>query len=95
MACFDDFWPPHYCIDERERRVLIGLTIKETMEFLALDALPPLDSTGTWLAWSAEGAPLTPRENRWLQLYLKHDAALKLWMIDSRADRSAHSNLAN
>jgi hypothetical protein len=95
MACFDDFWPSHYCVDERERRVLIGLTIKETLEFQALDALPPLDSSGTRLAWSAQGAPLTPREKRWLQLYLKHDAALKLWMIGSRANRSAHSNLAN
>jgi hypothetical protein len=35
-----------------------------------LDALPPFDDSGN-IAWSFEGGPLTSREKRWLELYLK------------------------
>ena len=47
-----------------------GLTREETIEFEALDALPPFDDRGN-LAWSFEGGPMTRREQRWLELYLK------------------------
>jgi hypothetical protein len=45
-----------------------GLTTEETIEFEALDALPPFDDSGN-IAWVFEGEPTTRREKRWLQLY--------------------------
>ena len=47
-----------------------GLTIEEAVEFEMLDALPPFDDSGN-IAWSFEGGPMTSREKRWLELYLK------------------------
>jgi hypothetical protein len=47
-----------------------GLTMEETIEFEALDALPPFDDSGN-LAWTFEGEPTTSREKRWLELYVK------------------------
>jgi hypothetical protein len=48
-----------------------GLTIEETIEFEAIDALPPFDNNGN-IAWTFGGAPTTGREKRWLELYNKH-----------------------
>jgi hypothetical protein len=47
-----------------------GLTIEETIEFEALDRLPPFDDRGN-IAWAFEGEPTTRREKRWLELYMK------------------------
>ena len=47
-----------------------GLTIEETIEFEALDALPPFDNRGN-IAWVFEGEPTSCREKRWLELYVK------------------------
>jgi hypothetical protein len=47
-----------------------GLTIEETIEFEALDTLPPFDDCGN-IAWTFEGEPTTRPEKRWLELYLK------------------------
>jgi hypothetical protein len=47
-----------------------GLTIEETIEFEALDALPPFDDSGN-IAWAFEGEPTTRREKRWLELYMR------------------------
>jgi hypothetical protein len=49
---------------------IAGLTMEETIEFGALDALAPFDDSGN-IAWSFEGGPTTRREKRWLELYLK------------------------
>jgi hypothetical protein len=53
-----------------EPRRLAGLTIEETIEFEALDALPPFDDNGE-VAWTFEGQPTNDRERRWLELYTK------------------------
>ena len=58
------------CPRERLPRRGDGLTIEETIEFEALDALPPFDDSGN-IAWVFEGEPTTRREKRWLELYLK------------------------
>ncbi|MDH2347983.1 hypothetical protein QCM77_25335 [Bradyrhizobium sp. SSUT18] len=42
----------------------------ERAEFEQLDATAPLDEEGR-PAWSFQGEPLTARERRWLELYLK------------------------
>ena len=51
-----------------------GLTLEETIEFEALDALPPFDDSGN-IGWEFEGEPTTRREKRWLELYMKRDRA--------------------
>ena len=51
-----------------------GLTIEETIEFKAIEALPPLDENGN-IAWTFEGEPTTSREKRWLELYVKQEEA--------------------
>jgi hypothetical protein len=53
------------------RRPIDGLTIEETVEFEAIDALPPFDDNGN-IAWTFGGEPTTGREKRWLELYNKH-----------------------
>jgi hypothetical protein len=59
-----------------DRRCVAGLTQEETAEFEALDAFPPLDEDGN-IAWRFEAEPTNRREERWLELYRKHDRALK------------------
>jgi hypothetical protein len=55
-------------------RPLDGLTIEETIEFKAIEALPPFDESGN-IAWTFEGEPTTSRERRWLELYMKQGRA--------------------
>jgi hypothetical protein len=60
------------CFARNSNRPLDGLSIKETIEFTALDALPPFDDYGK-VAWTFEGEPTTRREKRWLELYMKQE----------------------
>jgi hypothetical protein len=55
---------------EKGRRVLIGLTAKETTEFESLDAQIPLDGKPIWPDTANSSV-----EERWLVLYNKHEAA--------------------
>ncbi len=72
-----EFSAERYHIDDNGRRVLAGLTTAETREFETLDALTPSDGSGDRVAWTFGGEPTTGREKRWLELYTKHDQALK------------------
>jgi hypothetical protein len=67
-----------HTIDEKGRRVLVGLSAEETQEFETLDSFPPSDSSGNRIAWTFGGEPTTNREKRWLELYTKHDEAWKV-----------------
>jgi hypothetical protein len=49
------------------------LTAGEAIEFDALDALAPIDDHGE-IGWIFEGGPISPREKRGLELYLKLNA---------------------
>jgi hypothetical protein len=60
------------CFGLNSNRSLNGLTIEETIEFKALEALPPFDENGN-IAWTFEGEPTTSREKRWLELYVKQE----------------------
>jgi hypothetical protein len=66
---------------EEYGRCIAGLTFEETIEFEALEGLPPYDDNGN-VGWTFEGEPTTPREKRWLELYSKHEkvvaASIKL-----------------
>lgn len=61
---------------QENERCLAGLSLEETIEFRALEAVPPLDDNGN-VGWTFEGEPTTHREKRWLELYRKHERALK------------------
>ena len=79
-----EFFPRRYYVDERGRRVLIGLSTEETLEFEKLDELSPLNDSGR-IAWSDQGAPTTLHEKRWFELYIKHDAAWTSWAANNVA----------
>ena len=81
MTDLRDYSPRRYFVDKNGRRVLIGLTIEETLEFETLDNLPALDESGNHVAWDENGVPTTTREKRWLVLYNKHDKAWREWML--------------
>jgi hypothetical protein len=72
-----EFLTARHTIDEKGRRVLVGLTAEQTREFETLDSLPPSDVSGNRIAWTFGGDPTTSREKRWLELYTKHDEAWK------------------
>jgi hypothetical protein len=79
-----EFFPRRYYVDERRRRVLIGLSAEETLEFEKLDELPPLADSGR-IARSDKAVPATIREKRWFELYIKHDAAWTSWAAENVA----------
>jgi hypothetical protein len=95
MTDFGDHSPRRYFVDENGRRVLIGLTIEETLEFETLDNLPALDESGNHVAWDEHGVPTTTREKRWLELYSKHDEGWRQWMAESYAERRRGSGFIN
>lgn len=73
--------PRRYYLDNKGRHVLVGLTMEETHEFEQLDRLDLLDGA------FGENA-IVSREQRWLELYTKHDDAWKSWMAESRHQRA-------
>lgn len=85
--------PRRYFVDAVGRRVLIGLTPEETFEFERLDSKQALDQEGMQAAaddrrsWSGMG------EQRWLELYEKHEGAWRAWMAQSRTERREGFNL--
>jgi hypothetical protein len=91
----EDLSPRRYFVDEKGRRVLVGLTIEETFEFETLDRLPALDQNGNHVAYDQNGAPTTTREKRWLELYGKHDTAWKQWMLRTYVDCRGDSAFIN
>lgn len=83
----DDYSPRRYFAEKDGQRVLIGLTIEETLEFENLDRLSASDDFGGHVARHADGAAPTARQKRWLELYAKHDAAWRVWLVETCADR--------
>jgi hypothetical protein len=95
MTDFGEHSPRRYFVDSDGRRVLIGLTLEETLEFETLDSLAAPDDGGNHRAPSENGIPVRAREERWLELYGKHDTAWKQWMAKARPDRRASSGFVN
>ena len=77
--------PRRYFVDAVGRRVLIGLTPEETFEFERLDSEP--DGARTGAIWIERSSQPAPGEQRWLELYAKHEDAWKVWMAQSRVDQ--------
>ena len=75
MACDDD----NYVLDADGNRILIGLTLDETREFECLDELiSNLSSAPT-------GDSRSLNERRWLVLYDKHEAAVRIYLSTQNA----------
>jgi hypothetical protein len=83
----DHYSPRRYFVDKRGRRILIGLTAEETLEFETLDNPQGSDNPGGHIAWPADGTATTTREKRWLELYAKHDEAWRVWLAETYQDR--------
>jgi hypothetical protein len=78
--------PRRYVLDDNGRRVLFGLTAEETSEFERLEAsLALLHGEG-----GGADQPVSLPEQRWLELYGKHDGAWMRWMADLRANRNTN-----
>ncbi len=73
--------PRRYIVDGAGQRVLVGLTISETIEFEAIDN-PGARLGADWL----EGRPVRQQGHgeRWLELYVKHERAWHDWMAQTR-----------
>ena len=80
--------PRRYIMDGAGQRVLVGLTISETIEFEALesgDARP-----GTDLLANESGTRQHKHNERWLELYVKHERAWSHWMAETRTRLTPH-----
>jgi hypothetical protein len=64
-----------FALDAFGNRVRVGLTYAETLEFEELDATEPLDHQGNPLPWDAQSEAVWRSEDRWFELYRKHEAA--------------------
>jgi hypothetical protein len=80
-------FPRRYHAGEGNRYLIIGLTGDETSEFERLDRLMPLDHQGNF-AWDFEGEAKTPEEQRWFELYRKHEAAWSAWLDPQKLSSS-------
>lgn len=75
--------PRRYIVDGAGQRVLIGLTISETIEFEALDK--PDTRPGADLLGEAARVREAKHGERWVELYVKHERAWSDWMAETRA----------
>ena len=75
MACDDD----NYVLDGDGNRILIGLTLDETREFERLDELM------SNLSFVPTDDSRSLNERRWLVLYDKHEAAVRLYLSNQNA----------
>jgi hypothetical protein len=86
--------PRRYMVDCAGRHVLIGLTIEETIEFERLDSPAARRLHNGHALWDGRDASPTRAEQRWLELYAKHERAWSEWMAESRV-RSGRCQLLN
>ncbi|WP_027524885.1 hypothetical protein [Bradyrhizobium sp. Ec3.3] len=93
MTSLRDNAPRRYFIDEVGRRVLIGLTHEETFEFERLDGQSILHREGRPATHDERGRWVADGEQRWLELYAKHEGAWKAWMAQSRKEQGSNFSL--
>jgi hypothetical protein len=78
--------PRRYFVDAGGRRVLIGLTLDETFEFERLDSPPGAGLANGDIVCGESVLRQIVGEQRWLELYAKHEGAWKAWMAQNRAE---------
>jgi hypothetical protein len=76
--------PRRYIVDDAGQRILVGLTVEETLEFEKLDIPAALGNCGRRVIWNARDVAAERPEPRWLELYTKHARAWSAWMAESR-----------
>jgi hypothetical protein len=76
MASDDD----NYVLDGDGNRILIGLALDETLEFERLDELM------SNLSFVPTDDSCSLNERRWLVLYDKHEAAVRLYLSNQNAE---------
>lgn len=85
--------PRRYIVNGAGQRVLVGLTSSETIEFERLDNSQTL-LEGASLLQEERHEERRPGQNesdqRWLELYVKHERAWSVWMAESRARVHPH-----
>lgn len=87
----NDNHPFHtFALDAFGNRVRVGLTYAETIEFERLDALEPLDTHGNPLAWDRQNEAVRRSEDRWFELYRKHEEA-RLQLVEAGRPHLARS----
>lgn len=86
--------PRRYFVDGSGHRVLIGLSLSETVEFESLES-GTFGPTGVSTDASRAGESGRPRETRWLELYAKHEQAWRAWIALSRAKQAVDSGSVN
>lgn len=74
--------PRRYIADGVGQRVLVGLTSSETIEFERLDNAQA--SPGSALREEKHCLGQNESDERWLELYTKHERAWRVWMTESR-----------
>ncbi|MDA9499454.1 hypothetical protein [Bradyrhizobium sp. CCBAU 11357] len=77
--------PRRYIVDGAGQRVLVGLTISETIEFEALDK--PDTRAGADMLGEAARVREARHGERWVELYVKHERAWSDWMARTRMRR--------
>ncbi|MBR0903894.1 hypothetical protein [Bradyrhizobium liaoningense] len=75
--------PRRYIVDGAGQRVLVGLTISETIEFEALDK--PDTRPKAHLIGEAARVRQARHGERWVELYVKHERAWSDWLAQTRA----------
>jgi len=85
--------PRRYIVNGAGQRVLVGLTNSETIEFERLDK-PQVEFNEVSVPDQARLEEYRPGRNaseqRWLELYGKHERAWSVWMAKSRAPLHPH-----
>ncbi len=71
----------NYELDDRGNRVLIGLTMQETAEFIALEEF--ISNNGP-LPQVSDEEWYRIEDRRWLELYEKHETARRPFLKSSR-----------
>jgi hypothetical protein len=79
-----------FALDAFGNRVRIGLTFAETSEFEHLDAHEPVDQHGNPLPWDGQSEAMRRQEDRWFELYRKHEAA-RLALLEVKRPHLARS----
>lgn len=85
--------PRRYFVDAQGDRVLIGLSLKETAEFEALDVAAT--ETSQIVTEAATGKVAAVDDLRWLELYSKHEGAWRVWIAQSQVGRAQDLGFVN
>ena len=86
MNVFSRYSPRRYFTNDIGERVLIGLSVQETLEFEALDERVSLPGPN-WERVGNRNGPIVDEQRRWNELYKKHKIAWQDWLANSNPPR--------